>query len=132
MIGDGSFQLTAQEVSTMVRYGAKPILVLINNRGYTIEAEIHDGPYNRIKNWDYAGLMSVFNAEDGKGLGLHAATVGELGAAVDRALAHDGPCLIEVPIDPHDCSEELREWGSRIAVANGRAPRRTTSSFESA
>jgi TPP-dependent 2-oxoacid decarboxylase len=123
VIGDGSFQLTAQEVSTMVRYGTRPIIVLVNNRGYTIEAEIHDGPYNRIKNWDYAGLMNVFNADDGKGLGLHAATVGEFDAAMDRALAHDGPCLIEVPIDPHDCSEELREWGSRVAVANGRAPR---------
>ena len=55
MIGDGSFQLTAQEVSTMVRYGVKPVIVLVNNRGYTIEAEIHDGPYNQIKNWDYAG-----------------------------------------------------------------------------
>lgn len=129
MIGDGSFQLTAQEVSTMVRYGVKPVIVLINNRGYTIEAEIHDGPYNRIKNWDYAGLMSVFNAEDGKGLGLHAATAGELDAAMDRALAHDGPCLIEVPIDPHDCSEELREWGSRIALTNGRAPRQTAPHF---
>ncbi len=70
MIGDGSFQLTAQEVSTMVRHGTKPIIVLLNNRGYTIEAEIHDGPYNRIKNWDYAGLMKVFNADDGAGLGL--------------------------------------------------------------
>jgi len=40
MIGDGSFQLTAQEISTMIRYNVKPIIVLINNRGYTIEAEI--------------------------------------------------------------------------------------------
>ena len=123
MIGDGSFQLTAQEISTMIRYGVKPIIVLINNRGYTIEAEIHDGPYNRIKNWDYAGLVEVFNAGEGNGLGLHAATVEELDKAMERALAHDGPCLIEVPIDPHDCSKELREWGSRVAVANGRAPR---------
>jgi len=112
----------------MVRYGARPIVVLINNRGYTIEAEIHDGPYNRIKNWDYAGLMEVFNADDGKGLGLRAATTGELDQAIDRALAHDGPCLIEVPIDPHDCSRELREWGSRVAVANGRAPQRMQTS----
>ena len=125
MIGDGSFQLTAQEVSTMVRYGAKPVIVLVNNRGYTIEAEIHDGPYNRIKNWDYAGLMDVFNAGEGNGLGLHAKTVGEFDAAMERALGHDGPCLIEVPIDPHDCSRELREWGSRVAAANGRAPRLT-------
>lgn len=124
IIGDGSFQLTAQEISTMVRYGARTIVVLINNRGYTIEAEIHDGPYNRIKNWNYAELMKVFNADDGNGLGLCAATVGEFDKAMDRALAHDGPCLIEVPIDPRDCSEELREWGSRVALANGRPPQR--------
>ena len=129
MIGDGSFQLTAQEVSTMVRYGTKPIIVLINNRGYTIEAEIHDGPYNRIKNWNYAGLMNVFNADDGHGLGMRTATVGEFDQAMDRALAHDGPCLIEVAIDPHDCSRELREWGGRVAVANGRRPSRTKASL---
>jgi pyruvate decarboxylase len=126
MIGDGSFQLTAQEVSTMIRYRVKPIIFLINNRGYTIEAEIHDGPYNQIKNWDYAGLMEVFNAGEGQGLGLRAATEGELDKAVERALAHDGTCLIEVAIDPHDCSRELREWGGRVAAANGRAPRGIT------
>jgi pyruvate decarboxylase len=95
---------------------------------YAIESEIHDGPYNRIKNWDYAGLMKVFNGDEGKGLCLHAGTVGELDRAFDRALAHAGPCLIEVPIDSHDCSKELREWGSHVAVANGRAPRRTDDS----
>lgn len=125
MIGDGSFQLTAQEVSTMVRFGTKPILFLINNSGYTIESEIHDGPYNRIKNWDYAGLMEVFNAGEGKGLGLRVKTVGELNSAIKEALANEGPSLIEVAIDPHDCSQELREWGSHVAVANGRPPRRT-------
>lgn len=36
-IGDGSFQMTAQEVSTMLRYQQAPIIVLINNQGYTIE-----------------------------------------------------------------------------------------------
>jgi len=49
MIGDGSFQMTAQEISTMIRYGVNPIIFLLNNRGYTIEVQIHDGPYNNIK-----------------------------------------------------------------------------------
>ena len=69
--------------------------------------------------------MNVFNADDGHGLGIHAKTVGEFDAAMNTALAHDGPCLIEVAINPHDCSPELREWGGRVAAANGRAPRRT-------
>jgi TPP-dependent 2-oxoacid decarboxylase len=36
-VGDGSFQLTAQEVSTMLRHDDKPVIFLINNGGYTIE-----------------------------------------------------------------------------------------------
>jgi TPP-dependent 2-oxoacid decarboxylase len=93
MIGDGSFQLTAQEMSTMIRYGVKPIIFLINNGGYTIEVEIHDGPYNKIKNWNYAGLMEVFNAGDGKGRGWQAGTNGELDQAITEAQDHDGPAL---------------------------------------
>ena len=44
MIGDGSFQVTAQEVSQMVRHKLPVLIFLFNNRGYTIEVEIHDGP----------------------------------------------------------------------------------------
>jgi len=33
--GDGSIQLTIQEVATMVRLGLKPILVILNNNGCT-------------------------------------------------------------------------------------------------
>lgn len=39
-IGDGSFQMTAQDVSTMLRFGANPIILLINNKGYTVRAEL--------------------------------------------------------------------------------------------
>ncbi len=82
MIGDGSFQLTAQEVANMIRYGHNTLIFLINNRGYVVESEIHDGPYNYFKNWDYAGLISAWNAEDGHGLGLKATTGEELANAI--------------------------------------------------
>lgn len=120
LIGDGSFQLTAQEVSTMIRYRANPIIFLFNNRGYTIEVEIHDGPYNNIKNWDYAGLVEVFNAGEGNGLGLRATTGGELSVAIARARQHAGLVLIECQLDRDDCTAELLEWGSRVAAANAR------------
>ena len=120
LIGDGSFQLTAQEVSTMIRHQANPIIFLLNNRGYTIEVEIHDGPYNNIKNWNYAGLVDVFNAGEGGGLGLRATTAGELSSAVERAKSHAGLVLIECALDRDDCTAELLEWGSRVAAANAR------------
>jgi TPP-dependent 2-oxoacid decarboxylase len=118
LVGDGSFQLTAQEVSTMIRYGVRPILILLNNHGYIIEDAIHEGPYNRIKNWDYAGLMEVFTHGEGRGLGLRAKTAGELASALARAIEYDGPSLIEADIDPKDCHPKLRTWGRLVAAAN--------------
>ena len=123
MIGDGAFQLTAQEVAQMIREKLPVIIFLINNHGYTIEVEIHDGPYNNVKNWDYAGLIKVFNAADGQGRGLRATNGGELAAAIEAALAnHDGPTLIECVIDRDDCTSDLISWGHLVAKANGRAP----------
>jgi len=124
LIGDGSFQLTAQEVAQMIRRKLPVIIFLINNHGYTIEVEIHDGPYNNIKNWDYAGLINVFNAEDGRGRGMRAANGGELAEAIEVAVAnHDGPTLIECMIDRDDCSPDLISWGRLVAIANARPPR---------
>jgi len=123
MIGAGSFQVTAQEISTMIRHRTRPIIVLVNNHGYIIEDALHEGPYNKIKNWDYAGLMAVLTHGEGAGLGLRAKTGGELAAALKTASAHIGPCLIEVDIDPTDCSPTMREWGSHVALATGKPPR---------
>jgi TPP-dependent 2-oxoacid decarboxylase len=122
-IGDGSFQMTAQELSTMIRYGVDPIIFLINNGGYTIEVEIHDGPYNTIKNWSYAGLIDVFNADDGQGWGCRVATASELDEAISTARNRKGVSLIEVMIDRDDCNRDLLRWGNRVARNNGRPPR---------
>ena len=124
IIGDGAFQLTAQEVAQMIRKNLSPIIFLINNHGYTIEVEIHDGPYNNVKNWDYAGLVQVFNAQDGHGIGLRATNGGELAKAIAVGLSNKaGPTLIECVIDRDDCSPQLISWGRTVAAANGRAPR---------
>lgn len=124
MIGDGSFQLTAQEVAQMIRQKLPIIIFLVNNHGYTIEVEIHDGPYNNIKNWDYAGLIKVFNAEDGAGQGLLATTAGELAQAIEVALENrDGPTLIECVIDRDDATADLISWGKAVAAANARPHR---------
>jgi pyruvate decarboxylase len=124
LIGDGSFQLTAQEVAQMIRRKLPVIIFLMNNHGYTIEVEIHDGPYNNVKNWDYAGLIATFNAEDGRGRGMRATNGRELAEAIKTALGnHDGPTLIECVIDRDDCTADLISWGRQVAGANSRPPR---------
>lgn len=123
MVGDGAFQVTAQEVSQMVRHRVPIIMLLMNNRGYTIEVEIHDGHYNRIQNWDYSLLVQAFNSSGGGGggLGLQAHTVGQLHDAIDMALSHsDGPTLIECSVHQDDCNRQLITWGHFVAIANAR------------
>lgn len=58
--GDGSFQMTAQELSTLLRHKCTPIIFLLNNDGYVIERLIHDGTYNNIQQWQYHKLPEVF------------------------------------------------------------------------
>src|SRR5699024_4508157 len=66
LIGDGSFQLTAQELSTMLSQKIKPIIFLINNDGYTVERAIHgeNQAYNDIPMWDYQKLAKVFDPKE--------------------------------------------------------------------
>jgi pyruvate decarboxylase len=67
LVGDGSLQLTVQEIGTMIRQGFTPTIFLINNAGYTIERAIH-GPgesYNDISTrWDYQKMLSFFGARN--------------------------------------------------------------------
>ena len=52
--------MIGQDVSTMLRYEQETIIFLINDGGYTIEVEIHGGPYNVIKSWNHLGLLDTF------------------------------------------------------------------------
>ncbi|KAH0659818.1 hypothetical protein KY290_029379 [Solanum tuberosum] len=123
-IGDGSFQVTAQDVSTMIRCDQKTIIFLINNGGYTIEVEIHDGPYNVIKNWNYTGLVDALHNGEGNCWTQKVRTEEELTEAIATATGEKKDCLcfIEVIVHRDDTSKELLEWGSRVCSANGRPP----------
>ncbi|MES2204546.1 MAG: thiamine pyrophosphate-binding protein [Pseudomonadota bacterium] len=123
-IGDGAFQMTAQEVASMIRYQVNPIIFLINNGSYTIEEEIHDGEYNILKNWQYSELIKVFNAEDGHAWACQVRTEAELANAIQYSLENTHKlCFIEVMIDRNDCNKNLLEWGAHVAVNNSLSPK---------
>nr|CAD1841907.1 unnamed protein product [Ananas comosus var. bracteatus] len=123
-IGDGSFQVTAQDVSTMLRSGQNTIIFLINNGGYTIEVEIHDGPYNVIKNWNYTALVDAIHNGEGKCWTAKVLYEEDLKEAIKTAMGpkQDCLCFIEVIVHKDDTSKELLEWGSRVSAANSRPP----------
>jgi len=113
-VGDGAFQVTCQDVSTMIRNHLRPIVCLINNDGYTIERVITDHTYNDIQPWAYHKLVEVF----GGGLGLDVHTEGELEEALARATTAECLVFIEIHTDRMDCPESLRSAGRSMAKIN--------------
>ena len=79
-IGDGSAQLTIQELATVVRQGLNPVIFLINNDGYTIERAIHGKrlAYNDIAPMVWQKVPAAFGATDENTVVLRASTVNEL------------------------------------------------------
>ena len=104
LIGDGSFQMTAQELSTLIRLKLNPIIMVWNNDGYQIERIIHDGPFNDIQNWNYSRAPEFF----GGGWGAKVGTEGELEAALERAQNEpDNLAVIEVVTERWDLSQPM-------------------------
>ncbi len=110
-VGDGAFQMTGQELSTVVRRGLNPIIFVLNNKGYTTERIIHDGSYNDIHEWAYHRYPQVLR----EGWGCEVRTEGQLEEALVEAEANKKSfSIINVHLDPMDCSDALRRLGKRL------------------
>lgn len=103
LIGDGSFQMTGVDLSTAIAQGLRPIVIVLDNRGYTTERAITDGPFNGVSPWDYARVADVVGGE-----GTTVATAEELRSALGRAREVDRAWVISVRLDPHDYPRSLR------------------------
>jgi indolepyruvate decarboxylase len=100
-VGDGSFQVTAQELSTILRHDHKPVIFLINNGGYTIERGYlgKTEPYNDIANWAYADLPKVFR-RDTSAQSFVVKTSRDLHNALSAP--NDTMIFVESMMDPYD------------------------------
>jgi indolepyruvate decarboxylase len=100
-VGDGSFQMTAQQLSTILWHGFKPVIFLINNGGYTVERCYlgKTARYNDIPNWSYAMLPKVFSA-DTSARSFVVKTVEDLREALSAP--NDTPIFIEAMMDAFD------------------------------
>lgn len=100
--GDGAFQMTVQELSTLLRQNCNPIVFLLNNDGYGVERLIHDGPYNDIQRWNYHKLPEAFG---GEALSMEVKTEGELESALATARAQrDRLVFINLHLPPNEGS----------------------------
>jgi indolepyruvate decarboxylase len=112
LVGDGAFQMTGMELSSIVRRGLAVTVIVLDNKGYGTERVIHEGSFNDINPWQYQLLPQVL----GGGTGYEVRTEGEFDAAIGKALADtSGMSLIRAHIGIDDRSITLDRIGKGLA-----------------
>ena len=117
LIGDGSALLTIQEIAVMIQERINPVIVLINNDGYTVERAIHgeNQYYNDIPKCDWQLMPKAFGANDDNSLLLKAETAGELKDALKQAAAaKDKLVMLEVIAGKHDIPPLLADISAAL------------------
>jgi indolepyruvate decarboxylase len=95
--GEGSHQLTANEIGNMGRFGANPIILCLNNDGYMVERVLEPNPdwsYNDLAKWRYVDLPAALGCSDW--FTARVETLGELDAALKTARESKSGAYIEV------------------------------------
>lgn len=112
LVGDGAFQMTCMELSTIVRRKLNPIVVVLNNKGYTTERFLQEGPFNDILNWNYHRIPDLL----GDGWGFEVQTVNELHQSMQAALAHeDAFSILNVHLRSDDISPALARLAEKMS-----------------
>ena len=112
IVGDGAFQMTGMELSTIARQGLNPIVIVMNNHGYTTERFLLEGSFNDIHEWKFHKIPEVLGA----GKGWEVRTEGELDAALAEAVANTTSfSLLNVHLDKMDRSPALERLATRLS-----------------
>jgi len=117
LVGDGAFQMTGMELSTIARYQLNPIVIVLNNGGYGTERPMLDGKFNDILLWKYSRIPELLGA----GQGFDIWTEDELEAALQESRSHpESFCILDVHLDSQDTSAALKrltqELGQRVGA----------------
>jgi len=115
LVGDGAFQMTGMELSTVVMRGLSPIIIVLDNQGYGTERLLQSGEhsYNDVQPWKYHRLPEVL----GGGTGYEVSTEGQFDHALRSAWADTrGPSLIHVHLARDDFSDALKRIARRLGT----------------
>jgi len=110
LVGDGAFQMTVSEISTIVEKRLNPIIFVLNNDGYSTERLLKDGGFNDIRRWEYHKAVEMFG-----GKGYKVTTEEELTTAVKEALASKEVSVINLVLGRFDNSEGMRRMTKALA-----------------
>jgi indolepyruvate decarboxylase len=125
-IGDGSAQLTVQELGTFYARGIRPVVFVLNNNGYTVERLLQspNADYQDIVQWNWTELPAALGGTDVRTAKVR--TVRELRDALQGASDPDHAWLIEVMLPQMDVPRLL------VELAKGKRATKSTASKENA
>jgi indolepyruvate decarboxylase len=118
--GEGSHQLTANELGNFGRHGTKPVIFVLNNNGFGIERALEKYPdwiYNDLAPWDYHSLPKVMGCQDW--FTAKVRTLAQLDAAMERAASINSASYIEIVAPKHDYPANLKLLHTRLAALYG-------------
>ena len=105
--------MTGLELSTVVRLGLNPIVIVLNNAGYSTERHIAEGPFNDIGMWSFNRVPELLGA----GRGFEVETQGDLEWSLKAALANGNSfSIINVHLEKLDKSPALARLAERLAA----------------
>lgn len=111
LVGDGGFQMTGQELIHAVRWGVKPIVVLMNNGSWEMLQSFLPTGYNRLPDGRYAEVARLWEHA-----AWRVATAADFRRALHAALEEDRPALIEVLLEPGDISDTLYTFTRNVGT----------------
>lgn len=117
LVGDGGFQMTGMEISTAVKLGLGPIVIVFNNASYAMLRFFdQEREYYNLSRWDYAALARAVG-----GQGEMATTRAEFQAALKHASESSALYLIDCLIAEDDISPTLKRltdhFGRQVRAA---------------
>ncbi|ECH4227523.1 alpha-keto acid decarboxylase family protein [Salmonella enterica] len=120
IIGDGAAQLTIQEMGSMLRDGQAPVILLLNNDGYTVERAIHGAAqrYNDIASWNWTQIPPALNAAQQAECWRVTQAI-QLAEVLERLARPQRLSFIEVMLPKADLPELLRTVTRRWKPATG-------------
>lgn len=113
IVGDGAFQMTGQELSSLIRLKHSPVVIVLDNHGYGTERFLHAGTwkYNEIQPWNHIKLLDVY----GGGIGVSVSNELAFETALREALADTkNTHLIQAKLVEGDASETLLKLAARM------------------
>jgi acetolactate synthase-1/2/3 large subunit len=104
LAGDGSIQMNLQELQTVVHHRLPLKIFVLNNSGYLSMRMTQSGFFSRLTGESVSSGVSLPDmVKVGSAYGISSLRIDRQSELpqVDRALAADGPALIDVVLDPH-------------------------------